>query len=49
MVHGPMTGLALLETLDADSRMAGNHRLEAVRAHLLEIAGDRAGALAHYR
>jgi predicted RNA polymerase sigma factor len=27
----------------------GHHRLDAVRAHLLERAGDPAGALAHYR
>ena len=37
-------GSALLATLDADDRMAGHHRLDAVRAHLLEMAGDRAGA-----
>ena len=33
-------GLALLRTLDGDDRMAGHHRLDAVRAHLLELAGD---------
>jgi RNA polymerase sigma factor (sigma-70 family) len=49
MVHGPRTGLALLKTLDADSRMAGNHRVDAARAHLLELAGDSVGALVHYR
>jgi len=49
MVRGPRQGLALLRALDADPRMAGNHRLAAVRAHLLEMAGDRAGALAYYR
>ena len=43
-VHGPTAGLALLGTLDADQRMAHNHRLEAVRAHLLERAGDVAAA-----
>ena len=42
MVHGPAAGLALLETLDADARLAGHHRLDAVRAHLLEMAGDHA-------
>ena len=31
MVHGPRAGLALLGTLDADDRMARNHRLDAVR------------------
>ena len=49
MVHGPQTGLDLLKALDADERMAGHHRLHAVRAHLLEKAGDRGGAIAHYR
>jgi predicted RNA polymerase sigma factor len=49
MVHGPPAGLALLDTLDADSRVATHHRLDAVRAHLLEMAGDHAAATAHYR
>jgi predicted RNA polymerase sigma factor len=44
MVHGPTAGLALLGTLDTDDRMAHTHRLEAVRAHLLEQAGDPAAA-----
>ena len=39
-VHGPRAGLALLDELDGDKRLAGNHRLDAVRAHLLELAGD---------
>ena len=39
----------LLDALDADGRLAGHHRLDAVRAHLLEMAGDRAAAIAHYR
>jgi RNA polymerase sigma factor (sigma-70 family) len=49
MVHGPQSGLDLLATLDADDRMAGHHRVDAVRAHLLEMAGDLAGARASYR
>jgi RNA polymerase sigma factor (sigma-70 family) len=49
MVSGPAAGLALLEPLDADDRVSGHHRLHAVRAHLLERAGDRDGALASYR
>jgi RNA polymerase sigma factor (sigma-70 family) len=49
MVAGPATGLALLRDLDADGRMKDHHRLHAVRAHLLEMAGDRQAALAHYR
>jgi RNA polymerase sigma factor (sigma-70 family) len=49
MVRGPAAGLALLKALDADARVRGHHRLAAVRAHLLERAGDPAGAAAHYR
>jgi predicted RNA polymerase sigma factor len=49
MVRGPLAGLELLATLDADARMAGHHRLDAVRAHLLELAGDTAAARDHYR
>jgi len=49
MVHGPRAGLDLLETLDADDRMAAHHRLAAVRAHLLEMAGDHPAARAHYQ
>ncbi len=49
MVHGPRAGLALLEALDADARIAGHYRLDAVRAHLWEMAGDGARAVAHYR
>jgi predicted RNA polymerase sigma factor len=49
MVRGPRAGLELLEALDADGRLAGHHRLDAVRAHLLEMAGERTAAAAHYR
>ena len=49
MVHGPSQGLELLKALDSDARLAGHHRLDAVRAHLLEMAGDLQGAIAHYR
>jgi len=49
MVQGPAAGLELLKPLDADPRMSGQHRLDAVRAHLLEMAGDRERAIAHYR
>src|SRR6185437_13250331 len=48
MVHGPKAGLALLGTLEADDRMAHTHRLEAVRAHLLERAGEAAAAREAY-
>jgi len=49
MVHGPARGLELLEQLERDARLAGHLRLHAVRAHLLERAGDRAGALREFR
>ncbi|HEX2158098.1 MAG TPA: RNA polymerase sigma factor, partial [Actinomycetes bacterium] len=34
---------------ESDPALAGHHRLEAVRAHLLELAGDREAAKAAYR
>jgi RNA polymerase sigma factor (sigma-70 family) len=49
MVHGPRAGLALLGTLEDEDRLAHTHRLEAVRAHLLELAGDRAAAIGAYQ
>jgi len=49
MVYGPPKGLDLLNALDADGRLTGHHRLDAVRAHLLEISGDHPAAITHYR
>jgi RNA polymerase sigma factor (sigma-70 family) len=49
MAHGPPAGLELLATLDDEPLLAGHHRLHAVRAHLLEQAGDTVGATAEYR
>ena len=49
MVHGPARGLELLKTLDRDARFSEHHRLEAVRAHLLEMLGDRENAIKRYR
>jgi RNA polymerase sigma factor (sigma-70 family) len=48
MVHGPSAALELLEELDADGRLSGHHRVDAVRAHLLELAGDHQAAIKHY-
>ena len=48
-VNGPRAGLALLGTLDTDERMAYTHRLEAVRGHLLEQAGDLVAARESYQ
>ena len=47
MAHGPSAGLALLDAVD--ERLTGHYRLDAVRAHLLEMAGDTHAALALYR
>lgn len=49
MVHGARSGLGLLDGLAADQRLAGDYRLEAVRAHLLELAGDRPAARQAYQ
>ena len=49
MVNGPSAGLKLLEALDKDPRLAGHYRLDAVRAHLHEMAGNREAAIAHYQ
>ncbi|MGH3083589.1 MAG: RNA polymerase sigma factor [Gaiellaceae bacterium] len=49
MVRGPEAALDLLETLETDDRIAGHHRLDAVRAHLLEMAGDYDAARSSYR
>jgi RNA polymerase sigma factor (sigma-70 family) len=48
MVHGAAAGLELLAALDADERMAGHYRLDAVRAHLYEMAGDDQAAIKRY-
>ncbi|SDK02079.1 Predicted RNA polymerase sigma factor, contains C-terminal TPR domain [Lentzea albidocapillata subsp. violacea] len=47
-VHGPRAGLAVLGTLAGDDRIMLGHRLEAVRAHLLEQAGDLVAARETY-
>jgi RNA polymerase sigma factor (sigma-70 family) len=48
MVRGAQAGLDLLGALESDERIAGDHRLHAVRAHLLETAGDRVAAREAY-
>ena len=47
MADGPAAGLAILDGID--ERMAGHYRLDAVRAHMLEMAGDTDAAVALYR
>jgi predicted RNA polymerase sigma factor len=49
MVNGPSAGLELLRSLDTDARLRGHYRLDAVRAHLLEMAGDDRAAIVHYQ
>jgi RNA polymerase sigma factor (sigma-70 family) len=49
MVHGPRAGLAQLSAAEADPGLAQHHRVDAVRAHLLDIAGDRSAARACYQ
>ena len=48
MARGPTAGLDLLERLAPDQRIADDHRLHAVRGHLLELLGDRAAARTSY-
>jgi predicted RNA polymerase sigma factor len=47
MVHGPEAGLAVVDGVAG--RLTGSHRVDVVRAHLLEMAGDDAAAVAHYQ
>jgi predicted RNA polymerase sigma factor len=47
MVNGPAAGLAMLD--DVGDRLGDHHRLHAVRAHLLELAGDRKSAIVEFR
>jgi predicted RNA polymerase sigma factor len=49
MVKGPPAAFELLDALDADGRLAGHHRLDAVRGHLHEMSGSHAAAIAHYQ
>jgi RNA polymerase sigma factor (sigma-70 family) len=49
MARGPAPARELVEALAEDKRLADHHRLHAVRAHLLEMAGDIDDALAAYR
>jgi predicted RNA polymerase sigma factor len=47
MARGPAVGLSLLAGLD--ERLGDHHRLHAVRAYLLEMAGERSAAMAGFR
>jgi RNA polymerase sigma factor (sigma-70 family) len=49
MVRGPLAGLDLIGKLEVNERIAEDHRLHAVRAHLLEMAGDFVAARDSYQ
>lgn len=49
MVHGPEHGLQLLLELEREASLRTSHRLDAVRAHLLERCGRRDEALERYK
>ena len=48
MVDGPQAGLEQLAAAEADPALAGHYRVVAVRAHLLDLAGDQRAARTHY-
>lgn len=49
MVHGPEAALGQLAVAESDPALSKQHRVDAVRAHLLDIAGDHEAASACYR
>jgi predicted RNA polymerase sigma factor len=49
MVHGPAAGLQQLAAAEADPALAAHHRTHAVRAHLLDEAGDTDAARGEYQ
>lgn len=49
MVDGPQAGLRQLGAAEADPALARHHWVDAVRAHLLDFAGDQEAARALYR
>jgi predicted RNA polymerase sigma factor len=49
MVHGPLIALDQLAVAETDPALAAHHRVHAVRAHLLDMAGDHDAARTHYR
>jgi RNA polymerase sigma factor (sigma-70 family) len=47
-VLGPVVALSQLDEAETDPALAGHHRVHAVRAHLLDLAGDVEAASAYY-
>ncbi|HEX5255909.1 MAG TPA: DUF6596 domain-containing protein [Mycobacterium sp.] len=48
MVRGPAAGLDALDEAATDPALRGHHRVDAVRAHLLDELGERDAAREHY-
>jgi predicted RNA polymerase sigma factor len=48
MVEGPSAGLKALVAVEQEPGLVGNHRLDAIRAHLLEVSSDLAAARLAY-
>ncbi|MEO7362855.1 MAG: sigma-70 family RNA polymerase sigma factor [Gemmatimonadaceae bacterium] len=49
MVYGPKAAMTLVDELDVPGALAGYYRLDAVRAHFYEMAGDYVSAAVHFR
>jgi predicted RNA polymerase sigma factor len=49
MVRGPAVALEQLDAAESDRALTGHHRVDAVRAHLLDEAGQHDAAREHYR
>jgi predicted RNA polymerase sigma factor len=49
MVRGPNAGLAELAAAEIDPTLAGHYRIDAIRAHLIELAGEHDSAHTHYQ
>ncbi|WP_409465482.1 RNA polymerase sigma factor [Amycolatopsis sp. GA6-003] len=49
MVHGPAEGLRQLDGIAGDAALASHHRVDVVRAHLLDMAGEHEKARSYYR
>jgi len=49
MAYGPARGLQRLAEAETDPALCGHHRVHAVRAHLLDMAGEHEQARTHYR
>jgi RNA polymerase sigma factor (sigma-70 family) len=49
MIEGPEAGLKRVNAIARDERLKGHYRIDAVRAHLYERAGQSDLAIKHYR